>query len=69
MTHYVDTAAIAQMLGLTDRVTKRPDFPPPALKLTRKTVRWKREDIARWIEAQARRCRWVTQSLTGQGGA
>ena len=56
----IDTADIAEMTGLTrdyvrDRVTKRPDFPAPVLKLSRKTVRWSREDIARWLEVQALR--------------
>lgn len=54
MTAMLDTAAIARMLGVrrsyvTDRLTKRPDFPRPALDLSQKTRRWKECDVAAWI--------------------
>lgn len=57
---YMSTADIAAELGLerayvTDRLTKRPDFPAPALRLSRKTVRWLRVDVEAWKEAQANR--------------
>lgn len=63
MTDLIDTSDIAEMVGLErgyvrDRITKLPDFPSPALKLSRKTVRWDRQDVVRWIEAQRiRACR------------
>lgn len=48
---------IAEMLGISRDVLRksveaRPDFPPPTLRLSRKTVRWERADIERWIERQ-----------------
>lgn len=48
---------IASMLGISrdvlrKKVEARPDFPKPALRLSRKTVRWEREDVERWIERQ-----------------
>jgi predicted DNA-binding transcriptional regulator AlpA len=56
----VDTEAIADELGLareyvTDKVVKRPDFPSPVLKLSRKVVKWARADFERWRMQQARR--------------
>lgn len=34
---------------VVDRITKRPDFPRPALVLGKKTKRWTREDFEGWI--------------------
>lgn len=53
----IGTGDIADMLGLgrehvTSRVTKRPDFPAPSLVLSRKTVRWDRAAVMRWIDQQ-----------------
>lgn len=50
----IDTGGIAALLGLTrahvtDKLSKRPGFPPPVLRLSRKTVRWSRRAIERWI--------------------
>lgn len=50
----IGTGDIASLLGLTrahvtDRLSKRPDFPAPVLRLSRKTVRWSRRAIERWI--------------------
>lgn len=58
--NYIDTGDIAAILGLereyvTDRLTKRPDFPAPALVLSRKTVRWLSADFDAWLQAQANR--------------
>lgn len=55
MSALLDTAQIATMLGLTreyvtDRLTKRPDFPKPRFALTRKTKRWAESDIREWME-------------------
>ena len=33
-----------------DRLVKRPDFPRPAVALSQKCRRWKREDVLGWIE-------------------
>ena len=53
----IGTREIADMLGVTreyatDRITKRPDFPKPALALNQKLVRWEESDVLRWIEEQ-----------------
>lgn len=59
MPEYVGTREIAEELGLarkyvTDRLTKREDFPAPALKLTRKTVLWLRSDFNKWRKRAGR---------------
>lgn len=51
--HLIDTAGIADLLGMsrehiTDRVTKRPDFPRPALNLSRRARRWRESDVRVW---------------------
>lgn len=53
----IGTADIAALLGLgrghvTDKVTKRLDFPKPVLVLSQKTVRWELADVERWIRMQ-----------------
>lgn len=50
----IDRDQIATMLGISREVLRksvenRPDFPKPALRLSRKTVRWREEDIAEWL--------------------
>ena len=54
MNDLIDTADIAQMLGVsrehvTDRITKKPDFPAPRVKLSRRIVRWAAEDVRAWM--------------------
>lgn len=58
----IGTGEIAEMLGLTrvyvtDRLTKRPDFPPPAIDLSRKIKRWRKADVEEWMEKQALKAR------------
>lgn len=53
MTDLIDTADIAADLNLgrdyvTRKVVKRPEFPPPALVLSRKTVKWCRQAYEAW---------------------
>lgn len=53
----LDRKQIADLLGVTvdtvrRRVEARPDFPKPAIKLSRKTVRWEPGDVLRWIARQ-----------------
>lgn len=55
MSELMDTAEIANDLSLsrdyvTKNVVKRPEFPLPRLRLSRKTVKWAREDVQRWKE-------------------
>lgn len=50
----IDTAGIAQMLGcsrrhVTNRVTKRPDFPRPIINVSQKTRFWALADVQRWM--------------------
>lgn len=54
MSALLDTAQIADKLNLrreyvTDRLTKRPDFPRPRIDLTQKTRRWAEADIEAWL--------------------
>lgn len=37
---------------VTDRIVRRPDFPPPRVRLSRKTRMWSAADVAAW-EAQS----------------
>ena len=60
MSDYIDTADMAAFLGftreyVTDKVTKRPDFPAPALRLNQKAVKWLRSEFDAWRKAQATR--------------
>jgi predicted DNA-binding transcriptional regulator AlpA len=55
MSPLLDTAQIATMLGMTreyvtDRLTKRPDFPKPRVALSRKMKRWAECDIREWLD-------------------
>ncbi len=55
MSALIDTSDIAEILGVrrdyvTDRLTKRPDFPPPAVNLSRRLRRWRLMDVMRWAE-------------------
>lgn len=48
---------IANMLGISvetvrRRVEPRPDFPKPAIRLSRKTVRWEPGDVLKWVARQ-----------------
>lgn len=50
----LDRKQIAEMLGISvdavrRRVETRPDFPKPALRLSRKTVRWEPGDVLKWL--------------------
>jgi predicted DNA-binding transcriptional regulator AlpA len=56
----ITRAHIATLLGITPErfrklVEKRPDFPKPALRLSRKTVLWDPSDIQRWLATQKAR--------------
>jgi predicted DNA-binding transcriptional regulator AlpA len=50
---YMTTKDIADTLGLTrayvtDVLTKRADFPKPAVNISQKIRRWKRSDFEAW---------------------
>ncbi len=49
----LSTQDIANLLRVTrqhvtDRLTKRHDFPKPIIKVSQKTKLWAREDVLRW---------------------
>ena len=50
----LDTAGIAEMLGVTrehvtDRITKRPDFPKPFINVSRRLRYWRTSDVMAWM--------------------
>lgn len=53
----IDTARIAAIMGctrehVTDRITKRPDFPPPEANRTRKLRRWSEAAVRAWMKGE-----------------
>lgn len=53
----VDTAGIAAMLGctrahVTDRLTKRADFPRPFINVSQKMRYWRLADVQRYIQGK-----------------
>lgn len=53
------TADIARIFGVkqrtvTEKWTKRPDFPAPKQRINRKVVRWSPEDVQQWATGAAR---------------
>ena len=62
MSELIDTADIARDLNLgrdyvTRKVVKRPDFPPERLRLSRKVVKWAREEYEAWKRNHYERAR------------
>lgn len=60
MTAMIDTAQIAEILGMnreyvTDRLTKRADFPKPRIDLSRKMRRWAEAEVRAWLAEHARK--------------
>jgi len=53
----IGTKDIARMLGITQshcvgRIIKRPDFPKPAINLSQRIRKWKREDVLKFVVAK-----------------
>lgn len=53
LTDLLDTGDLATLLGvtrahITGRLTKRPDFPRPAIDLSQKMRRWRLQDVTAW---------------------
>lgn len=51
----LDTAGIAALLGVTrahvtDRITKRPDFPKPFINISRRLRYWRQSEVQDWLE-------------------
>jgi predicted DNA-binding transcriptional regulator AlpA len=60
MSALIDTGQIANMLGVsrehvTDRLTKRPDFPKPEVNISRRLRRWSEADVRAWFAHQSKR--------------
>lgn len=56
----IDTKQIAQLLSVsrdhvTDRLTKRADFPAPAVNISQKLRRWEESDVIAWLRRQSKR--------------
>lgn len=56
----LDTAQIAALLNVTrehvtDKLTKAPGFPAPAVDLSRKMRRWDESEVLEWLRRGARR--------------
>lgn len=54
MSELIDTKDIAQMLGVSrahcvNRIVKRPDFPTPAIAISRRLKRWSKADVVKWM--------------------
>lgn len=54
----LDTAGIAALLGLsrehvTNRITKRLDFPKPYINVSRRTRYWRTADVLAWMKGGA----------------
>lgn len=52
---YVTTKDIADTLGVTreyvtDKLTKRPDFPKPFVNKSQRLRRWKESDFRAWLQ-------------------
>jgi predicted DNA-binding transcriptional regulator AlpA len=60
MSALIDTGQIAERLGIsreyvTDKLTKRPGFPPPRVNLSRKLRRWSEADVMAWVAKNNRK--------------
>lgn len=49
----INYAGISQLLGVSiaharDRLTKRPDFPAPAISVSRRIKSWRKIDVEKW---------------------
>lgn len=56
----VDTAGIAALLGctrahVTDRLTKRPDFPKPFINVSQKMRYWRLADVQAFMQGKRNR--------------
>jgi predicted DNA-binding transcriptional regulator AlpA len=54
MNDLIDTKTIAQMLGVSrahcvGRIVKKPGFPKPAVNLSQRLKRWRKEDVMKWM--------------------
>lgn len=59
MSALLDTGQIAERLGLkreyvTDKLTKRQDFPRPRVNVSQRLRRWAEADVMAWAQGQSR---------------
>lgn len=59
MSALLDTGQIAKLLGLkrpyvTDKLTKRPDFPRPRVNRSQRLRRWAEAEVMAWAQGQSR---------------
>jgi predicted DNA-binding transcriptional regulator AlpA len=59
MSALIDTAQIAQMLGVTreyvtDKLTKRRDFPRPRVNVSSRLRRWSEAEVMAWMQRPKR---------------
>jgi predicted DNA-binding transcriptional regulator AlpA len=69
MSNMIDTARIAEMLGITrahatDKLTKRPGFPKPVVNLSQKLRRWDEAEVRRWVAVQSKREAMSSESMS-----
>lgn len=60
MSDLIDLKEISEKLNVShdyarDRVSKRADFPRPALSLSQKCRRWRRADFEEWLRKQMKK--------------
>ncbi len=56
----IDTKEIARLLGVTrahvtNRLTKRPDFPAPAVNISQRLRKWRKDDVLKMISGPGRK--------------
>ncbi len=59
MSELITTGDIAQYLGVTreyvtDKLTKRPDFPKPAICISQKLKKWRRDEVLAYCSGKKR---------------
>jgi predicted DNA-binding transcriptional regulator AlpA len=55
MSALIDTGTIASLLGVsreyvTDKLTKRPDFPRPRVNVSQRLRKWSEAEVRAWLE-------------------
>ena len=53
MSQWIDSQKAAELLGVTrehftDRLSKRPDFPPPVINFSQRSRKWMLSDVLKW---------------------
>jgi predicted DNA-binding transcriptional regulator AlpA len=69
MSALLDTAQIAELIGctrahVTDRLSKREDFPRPLINVSRKLRKWSAADVMAWAAGTQSRRRAMSAELS-----